>query len=196
MMNCFEARQDFVGFWRGALEGERRRELLAHLKGCSKCDRAFRAFALTAPMLHVGGEAPPVAAGTGAAPRGVANVASQVAPGVSRNPSRDASRNASIDMNGVRRADARRAAEILRRASVYRLADHRPLRQWREAAAGLSAMAAAALILYFSMAAPRQSFDDLLASPDAISETAAQSDADFLGQQIPVIPAASNDIAG
>lgn len=56
-MNCFEARQDFVGFWQQALEGERRRELLAHLKGCSKCDRAFRAFALTAPMLHSGGAA-------------------------------------------------------------------------------------------------------------------------------------------
>ena len=42
-MNCFEARQDFVGFWQRALDGERRRELLAHFKGCSKCDRAFRA---------------------------------------------------------------------------------------------------------------------------------------------------------
>ena len=31
---------------------ERRSELLAHLKGCEKCDHAFRVFALTAPVLH------------------------------------------------------------------------------------------------------------------------------------------------
>jgi len=187
MMNCFEARQDFVGFWHGALDGERRRELLAHLKGCSKCDRAFRAFALTAPMLHSKDEAT-VEAGSSATPQDD----QRVAPPVEQN----APQNAPIDMNGVRRADAQRAAEILRRASVYRFAPRRPSRQWRDAAAGLSAVVAAVLLAYFSMAAPSQSFDDVLTNPDSISETVTQPDSDLLGQQIPSIPAVSNDIVG
>ena len=49
-MNCFQARQEFVSFWRGELDGERRRVLLAHLAQCARCDKAFRAFALTAPL--------------------------------------------------------------------------------------------------------------------------------------------------
>jgi hypothetical protein len=51
-MNCFEARQEFSALWRKTLAAERRAELLAHLKGCEKCDHAFRVFALTAPVLH------------------------------------------------------------------------------------------------------------------------------------------------
>ncbi len=51
-MNCFEARQEFTGFWRGVLDADRRAELLAHLKSCAGCDHAFRVFALTAPVLH------------------------------------------------------------------------------------------------------------------------------------------------
>jgi Putative zinc-finger len=51
-MNCFEARQEFSALWRKTLTAERRTELLAHLKGCEKCDHAFRVFALTAPVLH------------------------------------------------------------------------------------------------------------------------------------------------
>ena len=52
VMNCFEARQEFPALWRKTLTAERRTELLAHLKGCEKCDHAFRLFALTAPVLH------------------------------------------------------------------------------------------------------------------------------------------------
>ncbi len=51
-MNCFEARQEFPGLWRKTATAERRAELLAHLKGCEKCDHAFRIFALTAPVLY------------------------------------------------------------------------------------------------------------------------------------------------
>ena len=51
-MNCFEARQEFSALWRKTATAERRAELLAHLKGCEKCDHAFRVFALTAPVLH------------------------------------------------------------------------------------------------------------------------------------------------
>jgi hypothetical protein len=177
-MSCFEARQDFVGFWQGALGDERRRSLLAHLKGCPKCDRAFRAFALTAPMLHGGSGA--VAAGT-APGSGALDVARLELPG---------------NIDGTRRADAGRAAEILRRASVYRLADRRRSHSLRDAAAGFSAMAAAALLLYFSLAAPSQSFDDFMAPSDSISETASQSDTDFLGQQMAPIAPVSYDIAG
>jgi hypothetical protein len=177
MMNCFETRKDFVSFWRGALDGERRQMLLSHLKGCHKCDRAFRAFALTAPMLHGRGEA---AEATGGA----------TPDSASQNIDR------LIDLKGTRRANAQRAAEILHRASVYRIAQRRPMHQWREAAAALSAMAAAVLVIYFSLAAPPMSFDDVLTPPDSVSETAPQSGTDFLGQQIPSMPAVSSDIAG
>jgi hypothetical protein len=195
MMNCFEARQDFVGFWQSALDGERRRELLTHLKGCAKCDRAFRAFALTAPMLHATAAAADKA-GISAPPHTVAQDNPHVTPHIAPRAAQSVRVDTPIDMNGVRRADTRRAAEILRNASVYRLADRRPSHQWRNAAAGLSAVAAAVLIAYFSVAAPSQSFDEALATSDTISETAAQPDTDFLGQQIPSIPVASNDLAG
>jgi hypothetical protein len=188
MMNCFEARQDFVGFWQSALDGERRRELLAHLKGCAKCDRAFRAFALTAPMLH--------ARGAAADEAGAYGDRISATPYVEQSTPRHASSSMPIDMNGMRRADAHRVDEILRRASVYRLAERRPSRQWRDAAAGLSAMVAAVLLAYFSVAAPSQSFDEALINTDSISETVAQPDTDFLGQQIPSMPAVSNDLAG
>src|SRR5260370_14427185 len=101
MMNCFETRQEFVSFWRGALDGERRQNLLSHLKGCPKCDRAFRAFALTAPMLHTRGEAADaiVRATPDSAPQSI---------------------DLPINMNAARRADAHRAAQRHHRASVYR----------------------------------------------------------------------------
>jgi len=51
-MNCFEARQEFPALWRKTATPERRAELYAHLKGCAKCDHAFRVFALSAPVLH------------------------------------------------------------------------------------------------------------------------------------------------
>ncbi len=185
MMNCFETRQEFVSFWRGALDRERRRVLLAHLQGCSKCDRAFRTFALTAPMLHPKGEA--VAASGDAAPQAV-----------SRGMPQDLPQDLPIgmSMSGARRADATRAAEILRRASVCRLEPRRRVRQWRELAAGVSAVAAAALVAYFSVAAPPQSFDEVVTSSDSISETVPLPGTDFLGQRIPSIPAVSSDLAG
>jgi len=51
-MNCFEARQDFRSFWRKELTPERRAAFVAHLAECSKCDAAFRIFALTGPVFH------------------------------------------------------------------------------------------------------------------------------------------------
>ena len=55
-MNCFEARRDFAPMWRRALDEERRQSLIAHLRRCAKCDRAFRMFALSAPMLNTHGK--------------------------------------------------------------------------------------------------------------------------------------------
>jgi hypothetical protein len=51
-MNCFEAKNDFVAFWQKTIAGERKAQLLAHLSRCEICDRAFRIFALTAPILY------------------------------------------------------------------------------------------------------------------------------------------------
>ena len=56
MINCFEARQEFPAFWRREVAAERRAELVSHLARCAKCDRAFRNFALGAPVLHSVGE--------------------------------------------------------------------------------------------------------------------------------------------
>ncbi|MDO8432942.1 MAG: hypothetical protein Q7S58_11095 [Candidatus Binatus sp.] len=61
-MNCFETRNEFPALWRKTASAERRAELLAHLAGCAKCDRAFRAFALTAPVLHSDSEPPAASA--------------------------------------------------------------------------------------------------------------------------------------
>ena len=51
-MNCFEARKAFPSFWRRMLTPEERTAFLAHVGRCARCDRAFRVFALTAPVLH------------------------------------------------------------------------------------------------------------------------------------------------
>lgn len=51
-MNCFDTHKEFVAFWNRTLESERRAAFTAHLRGCAKCDRAFRIFALSAPVLH------------------------------------------------------------------------------------------------------------------------------------------------
>jgi hypothetical protein len=136
-------------------------------------------------MLHCGGS-----------PKAEPSIGGAAHPSPQTMPQEVPHRDFPLDLNGLRSADTERAAEILRRASVYRLADRRPSRQWREAAAGLSAVAAAVLLAYFSVAAPLQSFDDALANSDSISETAAQPDTDFFGQQIPTIPAVSSDLAG
>ena len=73
MINCFEARQEFPAFWRRELTAERRGALVNHLAGCAKCDRAFRNFALGAPVLHSASEPPQrsVAAVQGARARDV-----------------------------------------------------------------------------------------------------------------------------
>jgi anti-sigma factor RsiW len=57
-MNCFEARHDFAAFWRRELADDRRAALSGHLAGCSRCERAFRVFAMSAPVLHSTAEPP------------------------------------------------------------------------------------------------------------------------------------------
>ena len=51
-MNCFEARKEFGAFWCRTLTPEMRVAFSAHLGRCAKCDRSFRTFALSAPVLH------------------------------------------------------------------------------------------------------------------------------------------------
>jgi len=51
-MNCFEVRKEFPSFWRRMMTPEERTAFLAHVGRCARCDRAFRVFALTAPVLH------------------------------------------------------------------------------------------------------------------------------------------------
>jgi hypothetical protein len=51
-MNCIEVRNDFVAFWQKTLTDDQRAQLLAHLRRCASCDRSFRSFALTAPVLY------------------------------------------------------------------------------------------------------------------------------------------------
>jgi hypothetical protein len=55
-MNCFDTRKEFIAFWRRTLAPEQRAAFSAHLRGCAKCDRSFRVFALSAPVLHSDGE--------------------------------------------------------------------------------------------------------------------------------------------
>lgn len=180
-MNCFATRKEFVPFWRGALGGERRRDFLGHLKKCNKCDRAFRAFSLTAPMLHSGDRTVQAEASGPAASAGLAATA------------RRASADAPFAATAAR-TDAVRSAEILRRASVYRLDDRRPKRTWSSAAAAISAVAAAVLVAYFSVPPQPQTFEQAITS--SVAETSAPSDADPLGQQMPLITNASNEVAG
>jgi hypothetical protein len=51
-MNCFDTRKEFIAFWRRTQEAEQRTAFTAHLRECAKCDRSFRVFALSAPVLH------------------------------------------------------------------------------------------------------------------------------------------------
>jgi anti-sigma factor RsiW len=51
-MNCLEARKEFPRFWRRAMPEAARANLIEHLRACPQCDRAFRTFALSAPVVH------------------------------------------------------------------------------------------------------------------------------------------------
>jgi hypothetical protein len=51
-MNCFEARKEFAAFWRRTMPLAERARLLEHLSACAQCDRSFRVFALSAPVVH------------------------------------------------------------------------------------------------------------------------------------------------
>ena len=51
-MNCLEARKEFPCYWRRVMPAEARISLVEHLGNCPLCDRAFRTFALSAPVVH------------------------------------------------------------------------------------------------------------------------------------------------
>ena len=181
-MNCFGARKEFVAFWRGTLGGEQRRDFVGHLKKCKKCGHAFRVFSLSAPMLYSGNRA--VESG-GSRP---------AAPASSPAFSRRAAADAPFDAARTPRTDKIRSAEILLRASVYRLDDRRPKRTWSSAAAAVSAVAAAVLVAYFAAPPQPQTFEQAITA--SMPEVSAQTDTDPLGQQMPMIIDASNEVAG
>jgi hypothetical protein len=191
-MNCFEARPQFVDLWHGTLDAERRRALLAHLKECARCDRAFRAFALTAPMLHPRGAAG--AAASAADADGSAHTAAPIrpregAPSMAGAAAAARKTAASVGPGRPLRTDAARAAEIIRQAAVYRLRP-RSARNWGGAAGALSAVAAAVLLAYVSAAGPPQSLDEALT---ATQQVTTPSSSQFFGQPMPEIP---NDLVG
>jgi len=51
-MNCFETRKGLIAFWRRTMPLTERARLVEHLKACAQCDRSFRVFALSAPVVH------------------------------------------------------------------------------------------------------------------------------------------------
>jgi predicted anti-sigma-YlaC factor YlaD len=51
-MNCLEARKELPRYWRRAMPEAARTDLVEHLRDCPQCDRAFRTFALSAPVIH------------------------------------------------------------------------------------------------------------------------------------------------
>lgn len=79
-MNCFEARKEFGAFWRRTLTPEARAAFSAHLGGCAKCDRSFRTFALSAPVLYSDREPEPRARPAGIARTAVRPLASRRMP--------------------------------------------------------------------------------------------------------------------
>lgn len=179
-MNCFEARPRFVDLWRGTLDAESRAALLAHLKECAKCDRAFRAFALTAPMLHP--RATAAASETGAAEAvGTADAADV-----------RAEHDNVVRLSAARkpRTDAVRSAEIMRRAGDYRPTVESSVRKWGGVAGAVSMVAAAVLLAYVSVAGPPQSLSDALM---ATRQLTTPSSTQFFGQPMPKIP---NDLVG
>lgn len=178
-MNCFEARPQFVSLWRATLDAERRASLLAHLSECAKCDRAFRTFALTAPMLH-----PPERGNSGAAAYDAETAATVIAA-----PSGHA-RVFNLSRAREPRTDAARSAEIMRRAAAYRPGARSSARNWGGVAGALSMVAAAVLLAYVSVAGPPQSLNDALMATQQITTPASTQ---FFGQPMPEIP---NDLVG
>jgi Putative zinc-finger len=176
-MNCFEARPQFVDLWRGTLDAESRAALLAHLEECAKCDRAFRTFALTAPMLHPRSTAADSQARL-TEPAETADVAIEPAHVVRLSAARQP------------RTDAARAAEIMRRAGVYRPTSRSSARNWGGVAGAVSMVAAAVLLAYVSVAGPPQSLSDALMATQQLTTPASTH---FFGQPMPEIP---NDLVG
>lgn len=51
-MNCLQTRKNFPAFWQNTIAPSQRLDFLDHLARCPACDRSFRLFALTAPVLY------------------------------------------------------------------------------------------------------------------------------------------------
>jgi len=140
-MNCFEARKEFPSFWRRTLTPEERTAFLAHVGRCARCDRAFRVFALTAPVLH----------GDTASREPVGVAQASVAP---HDSSPYARREPAIP--------SRHGATVTRSAVMPRAS--------RTAWAAAALAAAALFVLYIAAATPGQTFEDAITGEDAVGD--------------------------
>lgn len=144
-MNCFEATKEFPSFWRRTITPEERTAFLAHVSRCGRCDRAFRVFALTAPVLH-GDSAP--SEPMGAAPSAAAHESSLYAR---REPAVASRRGATVTGSAV----VPRASRTV----------------W--AAAALAA--AALFVVYIAAATPGQSLEDAIMGEDSAGDVSTAS---------------------
>jgi hypothetical protein len=140
-MNCFEARKEFPSFWRRILTPEERTAFLAHVDRCTRCDRAFRVFALTAPVLH--GESP------SSEPMEVAQASvatHESSPYARREPAITSRRGATVA-----------GSAVMPRAS-------------RTVWAAAALAAAALFVVYIAAATPGQTFEDAITGEDPVGD--------------------------
>jgi hypothetical protein len=140
-MNCFEARKEFPSYWRRMLTPEERTAFLAHVGRCARCDRAFRVFALTAPVLHGDSESREL---MGVAQASVATHESS--PYARREPA----------------ITSRRDATVARSAVVPRVS--------RTVWAAATMAAAALLAVYVAAATPGQTLEDAIMGEDPVAD--------------------------
>jgi len=91
-MNCLEARKEFPRYWRRAMSEPARTGLVEHLRDCPQCDRAFRTFALSAPVIHSATAAEVIES----VPRTALDLVHARPPTVSRGKPRQTSRTAAL----------------------------------------------------------------------------------------------------
>jgi hypothetical protein len=145
-MNCFEARKEFPSFWRRMMTPEERTAFLAHVGRCARCDRAFRVFALTAPVLH--GESP-----------------SKESMGVAQ--SSVATHESWPYARSELSVTSRRGATVTGSAAVPRAS--------RTVWAAAALAAAALLVVYIAAATPGQTLEDAIAGEDSAGDLSTGS---------------------
>jgi hypothetical protein len=166
MMSCIETRNEFAALWRKTATGERRTELLAHLAGCAKCDRAFRVFALTAPVLHSDAEPSSV----------VAREHRNVAPGARGQIEIAPGARGQTEIAPVARDHRAFSAfdRPQRFASVARV--ERGPRRWLAMSSAAAIFMFASSAAYLSMRSSSDTLNDVLSKPEVSASFEAAAD--------------------